>query len=394
MDEMEKRMSAYDMLYLIGCGIHGVKPDITRLKEMNKKNLYQMSRFHNLTVIVYVALEIGYENNIPENELLVKWRESRDKAIRKNMLLDSERVQLEAYCEKIGIWYLPLKGIILKDLYPMIGMREMADNDILFDCTHQKDIYNWFVNREYKVKTYHTGTHDVYLKEPVYNFEMHTSLFSGFTNHAFSVYYEDIKNRLLLDKNKLYGYHFGDEDFYIYMMAHTYKHYGNSGTGLRSLLDCYVYSETKKGELDWNYINTELAKLDILNFGQEMIRLAYKVFSDPHKISPQNLTMDEKKMLEYFMYSGTYGTQEYRVRNKLRELNPGEVRVSLTTKLLYVGQRMFPDENFMLMWCASNAPIFLRFKFLMPIAFFWRLLFQSITKFKKGMKELKSLWEI
>lgn len=35
--------------------------------------------------------------------------------------------------EQRGIWYLPLKGIILKEFYPSVGMRQMSDNDILFD---------------------------------------------------------------------------------------------------------------------------------------------------------------------------------------------------------------------------------------------------------------------
>ena len=28
-----------------------------------------------------------------------------------------------------------------------------------------------------------------------------------------------------------YGYHFSDEDFYLYMLAHEYKHFSGSGTG-------------------------------------------------------------------------------------------------------------------------------------------------------------------
>ena len=56
------------------------------------------------------------------------------------MLLDAERHRLEKNLTEHGIWYMPLKGSILKDWYPKFGMREMADNDILFDASKRKEV--------------------------------------------------------------------------------------------------------------------------------------------------------------------------------------------------------------------------------------------------------------
>ena len=44
-------------------------------------------------------------------------------------------------------------------------------------------------------------------------------------------YYQDVKSHLILDEGSRYGYHFSDEDFYLYMLAHEYKHFSGSGTG-------------------------------------------------------------------------------------------------------------------------------------------------------------------
>lgn len=38
-----------------------------------------------------------------------------------------------------------------------------------------------------------------------------------------------------------YEKHFSREDFYIYLVAHEYKHYFLGGTSLRSLADTYIY---------------------------------------------------------------------------------------------------------------------------------------------------------
>lgn len=77
-----------------------------------------------------------------EAELLTKWKQTRDMAIRKNAMLDLSRESLFAYFEEQGIWYMPLKGSILKDMYPRLGMRQMADNDILIDVTESNVLEN------------------------------------------------------------------------------------------------------------------------------------------------------------------------------------------------------------------------------------------------------------
>ena len=53
--------------------------------------------------------------------------------MRKALLFDAERKGILDFMEQRGIWYLPLKGVVLKDYYPAVGMRQMSDNDILYD---------------------------------------------------------------------------------------------------------------------------------------------------------------------------------------------------------------------------------------------------------------------
>lgn len=67
---------------------------------------------------------------------------------------------------------MPLKGSILKDWYPKFGMREMADNDILFDASKRKEVKAIFQGRGYTVKEYDKSNHDAYEKPPIYNFEI------------------------------------------------------------------------------------------------------------------------------------------------------------------------------------------------------------------------------
>ena len=72
---------------------------------------------------------------------------------------------------------MPLKGCILKEMYPDFSMRQMADNDILFDEKFRSAIRQYFIDHQYTVVSYLQVNHDAYEKPPVLNFEMHTALF-------------------------------------------------------------------------------------------------------------------------------------------------------------------------------------------------------------------------
>lgn len=156
---------------------------------------------------------------------------------------------------------MPLKGAILKELYPRQEMRQMADNDILFDAEYKAAVKDYFVREGYEVISYAKGNHDVYEKEPVYNFEMHTSLFGKAHNEVWAEYYKDIQSKL--DKrDHHFQYSFTDEDFYIYFIVHAFKHFDGCGTGIRYFVDSYVYQNAKN--LNWSYIEGELDKLGVL----------------------------------------------------------------------------------------------------------------------------------
>lgn len=43
------------------------------------------------------------------------------------------------------------------------------------------------------------------------------------------------------------------DDTYVRSVVHAYKKFIFSGTGIRTLIDLYVYNEHFKDQLDWNY---------------------------------------------------------------------------------------------------------------------------------------------
>ena len=359
--------NGYDMLRLCKSLLLGIKMPSEMLDKIDLDALFPVCEGHCLTAMVCYALEY---NGIKADE---KWTEAKAKAIRKNMLLDAERAQITAFLEKEHIWYTPLKGSILKDYYPNVGMRQMSDNDILFDPSYRSTVKTYMKDRGYYLKSGINDHCDEWVKEPVYNFEMHLNLFNHSNDET--GYFTNVKEKLIRIADKSYEYRFSDEDFYIYMTAHAYKHYGIGGTGLRTLIDYYIYLKNKESSMDWVYISDELKKLEMDEFEAQIHQTARKVFS-----SKSHLTDDERKMVRFMLGSGAYGNLENMICNTSRKLNAHN-------KMQYIFKRIFPNKA----WLKRYAPTVAKYPVLYPGYMMYRLYRLLFVTRKQRLNELRGV---
>lgn len=367
------KKTAYDMLYLSVCAVNKAMPNSDYIARIDLDKLFQFCQFHSLTAIVCTALQSAGIND-------KYFIEAKLKAIRKNILLDAERKKICDFMEQNGIWYMPLKGAILKEVYPEIGMRQMSDNDILYDKRYHDDVMDYMKKCGYTAKSKEKSYHDTYIKPPIYNFEMHTELFGTRHDEKLYHYYEEIKTKLVKDVEDKYSYHFTDDDFYVYITTHEYKHYIKSGTGMRSLIDRYVFLNEKWKSLNWDYIARQTDALGISGYEQKSRELCIKFFRDPEL---RSLTAEEKKMLKFYLFSGTYGTQSNTIKNKVRNSDS-------ESKLSYIWKRLFPDVKLLYYF----LPVAEKYPFLIPFAWLFRLVCALTVKRKKIVKELGIVFNI
>lgn len=376
------KTAAWDMLYLVQCSVNGLVPDLERVVKMNLARVYARSTSQSLEVMTYMALEKCMKKypsvKFSENrQVLAQWKEAKDKATRKAVLMDAARTELFAYLEEKKIWHVALKGAVLCHMYPEYGMRQMSDNDILFDPTFRQEVHDWFVEKGYEVKSFDKSNHDEYHKKPVYNFEMHVSLFGESFYPKFAQYYRDIKGRLILAPDTKFEYNMSDEDFYLYLLAHECKHYLGNGIGLRSLVDLFVYHQAKK-DLNWEYLNAELKKLGLSGFERRMRELSETVCNIQK--CQGNLTKREKSMIESLLLSNTYGNRKNFWYSYTGRAQKTGKKVPLRIKGCYLMRRLFPDWLFLELWCQIYEPYIAQHRWLMPIAPIWRIVKRGIEK--------------
>ncbi len=379
MTKEEYRKVMEDVIRLAVCAVNGVTPDAERIRRIDLKHLYPAAEQHLLTAIVAHALESAGIHDMA-------FIQAKAKAIRKLALMDAEMSVLSDRLEHAGIWYMPLKGTVLKGFYPAYGLREMADHDILIDADRAEDVKAIMEEMGFRSEHFGAGNHDCYYKEPVCNFEMHRALFGKGNPDAMQAYYENVKARLLKDEGRHHGYHFSPEDFYVYMIAHEYKHYSAGGTGLRSLLDTYVYLQ--KNRLNMEYVSAETEKLGIREFEETNRTLSLKLFARETLEEQQKvqLTAEETELFENILYSGTYGTQENAVRNRMKKVTGEQGKVTGRMRLRYYLNRLFPKQELLYPWYPPA-----KYKVLIPFVWIYRLLVIAVVRRKRVLGEIRTV---
>ncbi|MBO4452560.1 MAG: nucleotidyltransferase family protein, partial [Clostridia bacterium] len=189
MNVEKMRTSALDLVYLVKCAVDGVVPDKERIAKTDLVDVRHISEKHMLSSAAAYALESA---GIKDAD----FEKDKAAAIWLTMQYDHYREEIFDALDKRGIWYLLLKGAVIKDWYPEYSMRQMADNDILIDGSRREEVREVMEELGFKVESFGRGTHDVYQLPPQLDFEMHVILFGAFVLPRVTEYYENIKERL------------------------------------------------------------------------------------------------------------------------------------------------------------------------------------------------------
>lgn len=372
MTKEEYRAAIDNVIWLCGCAVNKTTPDSEKISNINLEHLYKAAHKHMLTATTAYALRSA-------GIIDKSFEQARTKSVRKITAMDIDKARLFERLENEKIWYMPLKGTVVKELYPSIGMRQMSDFDILFDKEYAENVRDIMLDLGFTCEHFGEGNHDIYFKQPVSNYEMHTGLFGEANKPEIYEYYKNVKERLIKDENNSFGYHFSNEDLYIYLTAHEYKHFSASGTGLRSLLDTYVFLKKYESQLDMEYISAETKKLGINDFEQQNRSLALHLFGD------SKLTENDSEMLEYVISSGTYGTLQNSIENSVKKNGGGK-----KGKRAYIKSKLFLPLDIV----KAAYPFYYKHKALLPVLFVYRLGKAVTVKRNQTKRTIKILKKI
>ena len=283
----------------------------------------------------------------------------------------NELKSIKAKFDECGVKNMPMKGSVLKYIYPRPELREMSDLDILIENKDLSIVGDALDNLGYSLLR-SIKHHDIYHKGGVV-VEAHKSMYDKTVDNAQYKYFLGF-DKAVLSEGYEYSYEFKNEDFYVYMLAHAAKHFYIMGCGVRNLIDVYVYLNKFGDSMDREYVDRELERCGILDFTKHMEKLAFDW------LEGRELDDFYLSLFKYMLDSGIYGKDENGIWSKLAESQDEKV-TNKSLKLWY----FFPP----LYYIAEYYPWVEDHKFLLPVAWFMR--FFRGTFMHKGKKKREML---
>ena len=202
-------------------------------KNLDWDKLFYSASKHKMPHLFYEVLkrsEITLEKDIEE-----KFFKAYKSALKKSAVFDAEFRYISEAFSNNKISFVPLKGSVIKNFYPEANMRTMSDLDFLVAENDRKKDKEIMCSSGYKITLANVTHEDVFQKPPLMNVELHYSPVP--CDHSEYNYYQKKIPQLLNPENPWYY-----EDQYVFLIAHTAKHFRGGGVGVRAIADIFFFT--------------------------------------------------------------------------------------------------------------------------------------------------------
>lgn len=372
-----------DLIYLSLCALENQAADEAIVAEMDLPAILHTAQQHSISALIASPLLALWESHPTDEAAMAPWKRADNRAAYRYLTTLAERQEISDWMEQQHIWHMPLKGALLCELYPANYLRECSDVDILFDTTHRNKVRTYMEQRGYSYKTHEH--HDIYIKQPVFNIEMHRGLTWPTSSSTWNSFYKNIPERLMSAEGRSFELRFTNKDFYLYTIVHAVQHVYEGGTGLRTVLDIAVMLRSWGNTLDWQRIDADTETLGIAKYEHIWRSIATKLYVD-YK-SQQALTDDELNALEALLECGTYGGLDDRLQQRILDRQTATGGIGLA-KLMYLKERVFPSYQEMSQY---REPL-QKHPWLLP--FYWGTRFIRGVSHKARREELRRVLDL
>lgn len=297
--EIKKRTSDY-LIELLKAAIKDTVAE-EKPEDVHWDDLLKLAVYHQVEEMVFYS--ITKLKNKPEGKEADRWLKKHEK----NQILDMvQQAESEAIIKDVtdaGIDILPLKGAVMKTLYPRPEFRQMGDLDYLVASEDIDKITPILENLGYDATDVGLdASHDVYNKLPYMEVEVHRRLLPPTEENHWHT--DGIWERLVKDEDNHHLLHMTLEDYYLFHLLHFEKHYSMGGSGIRSIIDQYYLVKNYGDKLDRDYINEILPKMNYVEFEKMCKDLAEAWFDEGE------MTKEIEEPAEFIINSGVFGTFE------------------------------------------------------------------------------------
>ena len=262
--------------------------------------------------------------------------------------------------------YMPLKGTLLKKLYPKAEMRIMSDSDILIKTGQYDRIKPLMI--ELGFTEIIESDHELIWEKDSINIELHKRLIPSYNKDYYEYFGDGWRLGVPVSEGAT-RYKMSAEDEMIYLFTHFAKHYRDAGIGIKHLVDLWIYRKNNNN-LNEAYIIAELKKLKLDVFYKNILHTIGTWFDE-------DVSDDISELITNLIFnSGVYGTYEARILSAAVKTskNTGNAQ---KTRLKKIFELIFLPYRHM----RKKYPILTKAPFLLP--FMWVVRWFEAILFKR-----------
>ncbi len=319
------------LIQLLSAAISGKSPILPELAP-DWPVIYEEALAHQVHTLLFPVIEKLPAELKPEPALLSSWKKDMLREGTFQIQHVEQMVRVFQYFKEQGIPLIALKGLILRNYYPVKELRIMGDADVLIRYEDLKRAHVALVKLGYK-KGEFSERHIVYTLEGFPDIELHTLLTENsdmeskadFTSHVW-----DNTCTELLDTFPVLSLSVKDQ--ILHQLFHIVHHICSGGIGLRQLCDFTLFTAFHAKDIIWEIIFSELELYGYDKFTRTLLAICQDLFDLP--LPDELFPVDEEQALYYrnkleedILEAGTFGkrTDERAAsRNILRYIKGGK----------------------------------------------------------------------
>lgn len=284
------------MMDLIASEVCGAALDLPPLPEETAAELYRLSAAHDMAHLTGSALL--RRGLLPAGRIRDAFEKQVMLAVYRCETQRGELTRLRDALHAAGVPFLPLKGAVLRTLYPEPWMRTSCDIDILVP-EEQADSAARLLSEQldyaYEFKNYH----DISMKAPSgVHLELHFSIREN--TKSIDPLLSDCWSYAFASANC--EYRFSNEYFFFHHLAHASYHFLHGGCGVRPFLDLWLLEH--RVSFDAAARDALLAQAGLTAFAAQARHLSEVWFGGA---AHNDVTRD---MERYLLTGGVYGSAE------------------------------------------------------------------------------------
>lgn len=355
-----------------------------KVSEEEWNALFQFAFEQNILPMVYESIyksDAYLESGCPAKSML---RSQVQQKVVLQIMRTNEFLEMYKQLSAEGLTPIVVKGIVCRELYPNPDARLSNDEDMYIPQGTFEDYHEALAHAGMEIGEWDVPNvellHEVsYVKKGgVLKIEIHKDLFETGSkayarlNDCFAQAFEHSE---MIEINGVKLRTMCPTEHLLFLILHIYKHFINSGVGIRQICDIVMYANAYGNRIDWLKVLDECKALNAEVFAAALFDIGYRYlgfdvekacYPDEWKV----LHIDSEDLLDDLLDAGVYGAADMSRKHSgsitLNAVEAGDEKDPGNKNIL---RTVFPAKNIM----ERRYQYLKKYPFLLPVAWVSRI---------------------